>query len=50
LTLLSTIYFAGVGAVDDLLKIRARHSDGGLSRTTKLLAQGGFGSSSRSSR
>jgi len=43
LMLLSTIFFAGLGAVDDLLKIRARSSDGGLGRRTKILAQGGFG-------
>lgn len=44
LLLLSTGFFAGLGALDDVLKIRRRHSDGGLSRGVKLLLQGAFGS------
>lgn len=43
LMLLSTTFFAGVGALDDILKIRSRSSDGGLTRKSKILAQGGFG-------
>jgi phospho-N-acetylmuramoyl-pentapeptide-transferase len=43
LLLLSTTFFAGLGAVDDVLKVRNRSSDAGLSRRAKLLAQALFG-------
>lgn len=43
LLLLSTFFFAGLGALDDVRKIEKRHSDGGLSRRLKLAAQGLFG-------
>jgi phospho-N-acetylmuramoyl-pentapeptide-transferase len=43
LLLLSTGFFAGLGALDDVLKLKRRHSDGGLGRRFKLAAQALYG-------
>jgi phospho-N-acetylmuramoyl-pentapeptide-transferase len=43
LLLLATTFFAGLGALDDILKTRRRSSDGGLGRRFKLVSQGLFG-------
>jgi phospho-N-acetylmuramoyl-pentapeptide-transferase len=43
LLLLATTFFAGVGALDDILKTRRRSSDGGLGRKFKLVSQATFG-------
>ncbi len=43
LLLLSTTFFAGLGAIDDILKMRRRHSDSGLGRRFKLVSQALFG-------
>ena len=43
LLILALIWFGFIGAVDDLLKIKAQKSDRGLSRSKKLLLQGIFG-------
>ncbi len=42
LLLLTTLWFGFTGFLDDLLKIRRGGSDGGLSRSAKLLLQCGF--------
>jgi phospho-N-acetylmuramoyl-pentapeptide-transferase len=43
LLLLATTFFAGLGALDDILKTKRRSSDGGLGRRFKLVSQGLFG-------
>ena len=43
LLLLATFFFAGIGAMDDVQKVRRKQSDSGMSRKIKLLAQGLFG-------
>lgn len=43
LLMMATLFFAGLGALDDAMKLRAKNSDGGLSRGLKMLAQAGFG-------
>jgi phospho-N-acetylmuramoyl-pentapeptide-transferase len=44
LLMLATFFFAGIGAMDDVQKVRRRHSDAGMSRKLKLAAQALFGS------
>ena len=41
--LVASLWFAGTGALDDILKIKKRNSDKGLSRAGKYLSQIGFG-------
>lgn len=41
--LLATTFFAGLGALDDILKTKRKSSDGGLGRKFKLVSQGLFG-------
>jgi phospho-N-acetylmuramoyl-pentapeptide-transferase len=43
LLLLATTFFAGLGALDDILKTKRKSSDGGLGRRFKLVSQGLFG-------
>ncbi|MDP6124172.1 MAG: phospho-N-acetylmuramoyl-pentapeptide-transferase [Candidatus Latescibacteria bacterium] len=43
LSLAATVWFGGLGALDDLLKIKGRSGRDGLAPWQKLLAQGGFG-------
>ena len=43
LLLLATTFFAGLGALDDILKTKRKSSDGGLGRSFKLVSQGLFG-------
>ena len=43
LLMMALLFFGGLGAVDDVLKLKNRNSDKGLSRKAKLVAQGGFG-------
>ncbi len=42
LLMLTVLWFGGIGAVDDLLKVRHGSSDGGLSRGVKIFLQIGF--------
>ena len=42
LLLLAALWFGGLGAVDDFLKVRHQSSDLGLSRSLKMLLQAGF--------
>ena len=39
LLLLTTLWFGAIGALDDSLKVKNQSSDGGLSRTAKMLLQ-----------
>lgn len=41
--LLASVVFFSLGLIDDLLKIKAKHHDQGVSRSVKYLVQGGFG-------
>jgi phospho-N-acetylmuramoyl-pentapeptide-transferase len=43
LLLLASTFFAGLGALDDILKTRRKSSDAGLGRRFKLVSQGLFG-------
>jgi len=42
LLMMTVLFFGGVGAVDDYLKVKRRGADHGLSRSAKLLLQGTF--------
>ncbi|MEE2713462.1 MAG: phospho-N-acetylmuramoyl-pentapeptide-transferase [Planctomycetota bacterium] len=44
LLFMTLLFFGGVGAVDDYLKVKRGGADSGLSRRMKLLLQGGFAS------
>ena len=43
LLLMTVLFFGGIGAIDDILKIKNGNSDDGMSRNMKLFLQGGFG-------
>ena len=43
LLIMTVLFFGGIGAVDDILKLKNRSSDDGMSRNMKLFLQGSFG-------